>query len=199
MPMNSGEVFAGYVIERLLGTGGMGEVYLAQHPRLPRHDALKILTRDSAVDGEFRARFIREAELAATLRHPNIVGVLDRGEFDGRLWISMDYVDGTDAGRLIREHYRDGMPERDVSEIVTAVADALDFGHERRLLHRDVKPENILVTAPDGHRRRVLLTDFGIARRIDDVSNLTDDNIAVGTISYIAPEQLLGKPLDGRA
>jgi serine/threonine-protein kinase len=199
MPMNSGEVFAGYVIERLLGTGGMGEVYLAQHPRLPRHDALKILTRDSAVDGEFRARFIREAELAATLRHPNIVGVLDRGEFDGRLWISMDYVDGTDAGRLIREHYRDGMPERDVSEIVTAVADALDFGHERRLLHRDVKPENILVAESDGRRRRVLLTDFGIARRIDDVSNLTDDGVAVGTVNYMAPEQLLNRPLDGRA
>lgn len=199
MPMNSGEVFAGYVIERLLGTGGMGEVYLAQHPRLPRHDALKILTRDSAVDGEFRARFIREAELAATLRHPNIVGVLDRGEFDGRLWISMDYVDGVDAGKMIRQSYRNGMPEADVAEIVTAVADALDFGHERRLLHRDVKPENILVAESDGRRRRVLLTDFGIARHIDDVSNLTDDNMAVGTVSYMAPEQLLNRPLDGRA
>ena len=198
MPLNTGDVFAGYTIERLLGTGGMGEVYLTQHPRLPRHDALKILTRDSAVDGEFRARFIREAELAATLRHPNIVGVLDRGEFDGRLWISMDYVDGTDAGRLIRESYPNGMPEQDVAEIVTAVADALDFGHERRLLHRDVKPENILVTESDGRRRRVLLTDFGIARRFDDVSNLTDDGVAVGTVNYMAPEQLLNKPLDGR-
>jgi serine/threonine-protein kinase len=199
MPFKNGEIFAGYVIQRLLGTGGMGEVYLAQHPRLPRQDALKILSSASANDDEFRARFNREAELAATLWHPHIVGVLDRGEFNGRLWISMDYVDGTDAAHLIREQYPGGMPEQDVSEIVTAVADALDFGHERRLLHRDVKPENILVTAPDGHRRRVLLTDFGIARRIDDVSNLTDDNIAVGTISYIAPEQLLGKPLDGRA
>ena len=199
MPLNNGEVFAGYVIQRLLGTGGMGEVYLAQHPRLPRQDALKILSSAPTADEEFRARFIREAELAATLWHPHIVGVLDRGEFNGRLWISMDYVDGTDAGRLIRERYPSGMPEQDVSEIVTAVADALDFGHERRLLHRDVKPENILVTASDGHRRRVLLTDFGIARRIDDVSNLTDDNVAVGTISYVAPEQLLGKPLDGRA
>ncbi len=198
MPFNNGEIFAGYRIERLLGTGGMGEVYLAQHPRLPRQDALKILSAASTND-EFRARFTREAELAATLWHPHIVGVLDRGEFNGRLWISMDYVDGTDAGRLIRERYRSGMPEKDVSEIVTAVADALDFGHDRRLLHRDVKPENILVTVPDAHRRRVLLTDFGIARRIDDVSNLTDDNVAIGTISYIAPEQLLNKPLDGRA
>jgi serine/threonine protein kinase len=199
MPLDNGEVFAGYIIERLLGTGGMGEVYLAQHPRLPRHDALKILSLASTEDQEFRARFNREAELAATLSHPHIVGILDRGEFNGRLWISMEYVDGTDAGRLIRESYPGGMPERDASEIVAAVADALDFGHERRLLHRDVKPENILVTAFDGHRRRVLLTDFGIARRIDDVSNLTDDGVAVGTISYVAPEQLLGKPLDGRA
>jgi Protein kinase domain len=199
MPFNNGEVFAGYVIQRVLGTGGMGEVYLAQHPRLPRHDALKILSSASTADEEFRARFNREAELAATLWHPHIVGVLDRGEFNGRLWISMDYVDGTDAGRLVRERHPSGMPEEDVSEIVTAVADALDFGHDRRLLHRDVKPENILVTAADGHRRRVLLTDFGIARRIDDVSNLTDANVAIGTISYVAPEQLLGKPLDGRA
>jgi serine/threonine-protein kinase len=199
MPLNSGDVFAGYVIERLLGTGGMGEVYLARHPRLPRHDALKILAVGSTADREFRARFIREAELAATLSHPHIVRVLDRGDDNGRLWISMDYVDGTDAGRLIRESYPRGMPEQDVSTIVTAVADALDFGHERRLLHRDVKPENILVTASDGRRRRVLLTDFGIARRIDDVSNLTDDNVAVGTISYVAPEQLMGRPLDGKA
>jgi len=148
MPFKNGEIFAGYVLQRLLGTGGMGEVYLAQHPRLPRQDALKILSSASANDDEFRARFNREAELAATLWHPHIVGVLDRGEFNGRLWISMDYVDGTDAAHLIREQYPGGMPEQDVSEIVTAVADALDFGHERRLLHRDVKPENILVTAP---------------------------------------------------
>ncbi|WP_310784795.1 serine/threonine-protein kinase [Mycobacterium sp. Z3061] len=199
MPFKNGEVFAGYVIERLLGTGGMGEVYLAQHPRLPRHDALKVLSLAATADQEFQARFKREAELAATLWHPHIVGVLDRGEFNGRLWISMEYVDGMDAGQLVRDRYPDGMPEQDVTEIVTAVADALDFGHDRRLLHRDVKPENILVAAADGHRRRVLLTDFGIARKIDDVSNLTEANVAVGTISYVAPEQLLGKSLDGRA
>ena len=89
MPLNNGDVFAGYAIQRLLGTGGMGEVYLAQHPRLPRQDALKILSPVPTADDEFRARFIREGELAATLWHPHIVGVLDRGEFNGRLWISM--------------------------------------------------------------------------------------------------------------
>ena len=99
----------------------------------------------------------------------------------------------------MNESYPGGMPVHDVVEIVTAVADALDFAHEHRLLHRDVKPENILVTTPDGRRRRVLLTDFGIARRIDDVGNLTDDNVAVGTVNYMAPEQLRGQSLDGRA
>ncbi|OMC44462.1 serine/threonine-protein kinase [Mycobacterium sp. IS-1264] len=199
MPFNNGEVFAGYVIQRLLGTGGMGEVYLAQHPRLPRHDALKILSLASTRDEEFRARFNREAELAATLWHPHIVGVLDRGEFNGRLWISMDYVDGTDAGRLQRQHYPDGLPEWYATEIVTAVADALDYAHQRKLLHRDVKPANILLTGSEVERHRILLADFGIARRTDDISGLTATNIDIGTNSYVAPEQLLGKPLDGRA
>ncbi|MGB0961747.1 MAG: serine/threonine-protein kinase [Mycobacterium sp.] len=200
MPLNDGDIFAGYTIQRLLGAGGMGEVYLVQHPRLPRLDALKILSADATDDEEFRARFIREAELAATLWHPHLVGVHDRGEFDGRLWISMDFVDGTDAGHLLEQRYPSGMPLDDVIEIVTAVAEALDFAHERRLLHRDVKPANILVTAPsEGTRRRVLLTDFGIARDADDMSGLTEANMAIGTVTYAAPEQLTGKSLDGRA
>lgn len=200
MPFNAGDVFAGYTIQRLLGAGGMGEVYLAQHPRLPRLDALKILSTDSTRDEEFRARFTREAELAATLWHPHIIGVHDRGEFDGRLWISMDYVEGTDAKHLLEQQYPSGMPYQDVVEIVTAVAEALDFAHERRLLHRDVKPANILVTEPSGTaRRRVLLTDFGIAREADDVSGLTQTDMAIGTVTYVAPEQLSSKTLDGRA
>lgn len=200
MPFNTGDVFAGYTIERLLGAGGMGEVYLAQHPRLPRLDALKILSVDTTGDSEFRARFSREAELAAALWHPHIVGLHDRGEFEGHLWISMDYVEGTDAGHLLKERYPSGMPYQDVLEIVTAVAEALDFAHERRLLHRDVKPENILVTTPSASaRRRVLLTDFGIAREADDVSGITETNIAIGTIAYVAPEQLTSRTLDGRA
>ncbi|WP_166904733.1 serine/threonine-protein kinase [Mycobacterium sp. DL440] len=199
MPFNAGDVFAGYTIQRLLGAGGMGEVYLAQHPRLPRLDALKILSLNTTRDEEFRARFTREAELAAALWHPHIVGVHDRGEFDGRLWISMDYVEGTDAKHLI-EQYPSGMPLQDVVEIVTAVAEALDVAHERNLLHRDVKPANILVTTPSGSaRRRILLTDFGIAREADDANGLTETDVAIGTVAYVAPEQLTGKTLDGRA
>lgn len=199
MPFNAGDVFAGYTIKRLLGAGGMGEVYLAQHPRLPRLDALKILSVSTTRDEEFRARFNREAELAASLWHPHIVGVHDRGEFDGRLWISMDYVEGTDAKHLIEQH-PSGMPLQDVVEIVTAVAEALDVAHERNLLHRDVKPANILVTVPSGSaRRRILLTDFGIAREADDANGLTETDVAIGTVAYVAPEQLTGKALDGRA
>ena len=97
MPLGPGERFAGYTVVRLLGAEGMGEVYLAEHPRLPRQDALKILGTDVSAGEEYRQRFIREADLAATLWHPNIVRVNDRGEFDGQLWISMDFVDGTDA------------------------------------------------------------------------------------------------------
>jgi serine/threonine-protein kinase len=200
MSLSAGDVFAGYTIARLLGAGGMGEVYLAEHPRLPRLDALKILSNRATDDVEFRARFTREAELAATLWHPHIVGVHDRGEFDGRLWISMDYVDGTDARHLLEQRYPSGMPLEDVVEIVTAVAEALDFAHERRLLHRDVKPANILVTTPpEGNRRRVLLTDFGIARETDDMSGLTEANMAIGTVTYAAPEQLTSRSVDGRA
>ncbi|MFV8230543.1 serine/threonine-protein kinase [Mycolicibacterium fortuitum] len=199
MPFNAGDVFAGYTIQRLLGAGGMGEVYLAQHPRLPRLDALKILSVSTTRDDEFRARFNREAELAASLWHPHIVGVHDRGEFNGRLWISMDYVEGTDAKHLIEQH-PSGMPLQDVVEIVTAVAEALDVAHERNLLHRDVKPANILVTTPSGSaRRRILLTDFGIAREADDADGLTETDVAIGTVAYVAPEQLTGKTLDGRA
>ena len=99
--LSAGEVFAGYTIQRRLGSGGMGEVYLAKHPRLPRFDALKILPTALTADREFRDRFNREADLAASLWHPHIVGVHDRGEYEGQLWISMDFVDGTDAARLL--------------------------------------------------------------------------------------------------
>ena len=199
MTLNSGDVFAGYTVVRLLGSGGMGEVYLARHPRLPRHDALKVLPAQLAADEDYRQRFEREADLAAGLWHPQIVGVHDRGVYDGQLWIAMDYVEGSDAALLLRDRYPAGMPEHEVAEIVTAVAEALDYAHERHLLHRDVKPANILLTKPASGRRRILLADFGIARQIDDVSGLTATNMTIGSVLYAPPEQLMGEPLDGRA
>jgi serine/threonine-protein kinase len=199
MPLADGATFAGYTVLRLLGSGGMGEVYLAQHPRLPRRDALKVLPTSVSADKEYRERFNREADIAATLWHPHIVGVHDRGEFEGQLWISMDYVEGTDAACLLRDRYFNGMPTQDVAEIISAVADALDYAHQRKLLHRDVKPANILVAAPESSERRILLADFGIARWVNDISGLTATNMTVGTVSYAAPEQLLGDQLDGRA
>jgi serine/threonine protein kinase, bacterial len=199
MPLADGATFAGYIIVRLLGSGGMGEVYLAQHPRLPRRDALKVLPTAVSADSEYRQRFNREADIAATLWHPHIVGVHDRGEYQGQIWISMDYVDGTDVGRLLRERYPDGMPNAEVVDIVTAVAEALDYAHERGLLHRDVKPANILLSHPEAGDQRILLADFGIARWANDVSGLTATNMTVGTLAYAAPEQLMGTQLDGRA
>lgn len=199
MSLASGETFAGYRIIRLLGSGGMGEVYLAQHPRLPRRDALKLLPHDWSADDEYRARFNREADLASTLWHPHIVGVHDRGEEDGQLWISMDFVDGLDAGRLLADRYPAGMPVEEVARIVTAVASALDYAHKQGLLHRDVKPANIMMTHLDDEgEQRILLTDFGIARNINEISGLTKTNMTVGTVAYCAPEQLLGEDIDGR-
>ncbi len=199
MPLKDGEVFAGFVIQRFLGAGGMGEVYLVQHPRLPRLDALKVLPPALTANAEYRYRFNREAELASTLWHSNTVGIHDRGEFNGQLWISMDYVDGTDADRLVEESYPTGMPMLEALEIVTAVADALDVAHQRGLLHRDVKPANIMLAKAQGAHRRILLADFGIARQADEVSGFTGTNMTVGSVGYAAPEQLMGEPIDGRS
>jgi serine/threonine-protein kinase len=195
MPVSVGGAFAGFTILRVLGAGGMGTVYLAAHPRLPRQDALKVLPAQWTADPEYRERFLREADLTASLSHPNILGVHDRGEYDGQLWISMDYVGGTDASRLVREYHPQGLPAGQAVEIITAVASALDYAHQQGLLHRDVKPANILL---DPKARRIFLADFGIARLIDDPAGLTATNMAVGTMAYAAPEQLRGEPLDGR-
>jgi serine/threonine protein kinase, bacterial len=199
MPLNNGDGFAGYTIVRRLGSGGMGEVYLAQHPRLPRRDALKVLPVAVTADDEYRQRLSREADVAAELWHPHIVGVHDRGEFEGQLWLSMDYVDGTDAAQLLRSRYPSGMPKALAFEIISAVADALDYAHQRGLLHRDIKPANILLAEADGKGRRIVLADFGIARQLGDISGLTATNMVMGTTAYAAPEQLLGKEIDGRA
>jgi serine/threonine protein kinase, bacterial len=197
--MGNRNAFAGYSILRPLGSGGMADVYLAKHPRLPRRDALKVLAKGMTADDEFRERFNREADLAATLFHPHIVAVHDRGEFEGQLWIAMDYVEGTDAARLVKERYRNGMSEHDVGAIIDAVAGALDYAHVRGMLHRDVKPANILLTHPEEDDRRILLADFGVARQLADISGITETNVAVGTVAYAAPEQLVGSNIDGRA
>ena len=197
--MAGGAPFAGYTILRPLGAGGMAEVYLALHPRLPRRDVIKVLAEAVTADPEFRERFNREADLAATLWHPHVVGVHDRGEFNGHLWISMDYVEGTDASRLVKERYQDGMPIHEVCAILQAVGGALDYAHDRGLLHRDVKPANILLTHPENDERRILLADFGVARHLGNISGITETNVAVGTVAYAAPEQLTGSNIDGRA
>jgi serine/threonine protein kinase, bacterial len=199
MPLADGQVIAGYTILRSLGAGGMGEVYLAQHPRLPRRDALKVLSASVCAESEYCERFKREADIAATLWHPHIVEVHDRGEVDGQLWISMDYVQGTDACRLLAERHPNGMPAEEVIRIVAGVADALDYAHQRGLLHRDVKPANILMANPGTDDERIMLADFGIARWVAEPSTLTGTNMTVGTVAYAAPEQLKGEAVDGRA
>jgi serine/threonine-protein kinase len=199
MALTEGQEIAGYTILRSLGAGGMGEVYLAQHPRLPRRDALKVLSASVCAESEYRQRFNREADIAATLWHPHIVEVHDRGDVNGQLWISMDYVEGTDAARLLAERFPDGMPSEEVLRIVTAVAEALDYAHQRGLVHRDVKPANILLANTGTEDSRIMLADFGIARWSGESSGLTGTNMTVGTVAYAAPEQLKGDQIDGRA
>ncbi|WP_052172660.1 serine/threonine-protein kinase [Nocardia sp. BMG111209] len=191
--MEPGQIFAGFTIERLLGRGGMGEVYLARHPRLPRLTAVKVLDRALGANRAIRARFEREADLAARLDHPNIVAVHDRGVEDDRLWIAMQYVDGTDAGALdVRL-----LPAGEAVRIVADIADALDHAHATGILHRDVRPENILIAAEPGNR--VLLADFGIARLRDDTTHLTGSGNLTATLAYASPEQLAGAEVDHRA
>jgi serine/threonine protein kinase len=143
--LQPGQVFAGYTIERLLGAGGMGAVYLARHPNLPKLVALKLLTRAMTDDDDVRARFLREADHIARLDHPNIVAVYDRGDQDGQLWIAMQCIDGSDAAAVIRGG---PMPAARAVRIVSETAKALDFAHARDVLHRDVKPANM---SPGNH------------------------------------------------
>jgi eukaryotic-like serine/threonine-protein kinase len=194
--LSVGSVVAGYRIERVLGTGGMGAVYLAANPTLPRHDALKVLSPELSRDPDFRARFVREADVAAALEHPQIVSVYNRGQTDdGQLWIAMQFVDGTDADAALRAATM--TPQRAV-HIVTEVAKALDFAHAHNVVHRDVKPANFLLSGPVGAGERVLLGDFGIARALDDVG-LTATGSVMATVAYAAPEVLSGLRFDGRA
>lgn len=208
MPLNENDQFAGYTVLRRLGGGAMGEVYLARHPRLPRLEALKVLRADLSSDLGFEQRFNREADHGSGLWHPHVVGVHDRGKFDGQLWIAMDYVNGPDLGAVLAERGGTGLSAAEVVAAVSAAAEALDYAHHRGLLHRDVKPQNIMISRPeDGSAPRVLLTDFGIARPAPDDADLTqitsvntDSTTRIGGIyDYTAPEQLRGEHVDGRA
>lgn len=189
MPLRSGDVFAGYTVVRQLGEGASGEVYLTAHPRL-RQDALRVLPASVSADPQFRARFHRRAEMAATLWHPHVVGVHEHGEFQGLLWLTTDFVDGTNAGALVRDRYDTGMPADQVLDIVTSIADALDHAHARRLTHGDVTAASILLT--DEPRRRALLTDFGVPRGDDEPRS--DLYGLAATARYL----LSGTPPNGR-
>lgn len=191
-----GTLVAGYRIRGVLGSGGMGTVYAADDPNLPRVDALKVLPGELSGDPKFRARFLREAEIAAALDHPNIVTIYDRGETDdGRLWIAMQLVQGTDAQAQLRVG---AMTAPRAVHIVSEIAKAVDYSHSRGLLHRDIKPANFLLSGPPGPDERVLLADFGVARLADDV-HLTTSSEMVATFAYSAPEILDNREPDARS
>lgn len=191
----AGTELAGYRIERVLGRGGMSVVYLAHDPRLKRNVAVKLLAPELAEDEVFRVRFLRESQLAASLDHPNVVPVYEAGEADGLLYIAMRYVPGTDLRALLRGKGA-LVPERALA-LVGQVASALDAAHERGLVHRDVKPSNVLLTGRPG-KEHCYLADFGLSTSTSDRS-LADPARIVGTIDYVAPEQIRDAEVDGRA
>jgi len=188
-----GETFGGYTIESLLGRGGMGTVYLATHRRLARKVALKVIAPELASDDDFRARFLRESQLAASLDHPNVIPIYDADEVDGVLYLAMRYV----SGRSLQALIRDGGPlsPTETLRIAEQVGGALDAAHDAGLVHRDVKPANILIAEPGDH---AYLCDFGLAKRAGS-QGLTQAGSFLGSVDYCAPEQVDGRTLDGRA
>ncbi len=185
-----GRELGGYRILEEIGRGGTSVVYRAEHVRLGRTAALKLLSPGFG-EADFSDRFLRESRLAASLDHSNIVPVYDAGEQDGLLYIAMAHVEGTDLKTLIAEEGR--LPVRRALRILGQVASALDAAHARGLVHRDVKPANILVGADD----RVFLSDFGTAKELA-AAGTTRTGIFVGTIEYCAPEQIEGGQVDAR-
>src|SRR5215472_17412417 len=192
-PVDIGSDFLGYRIEELIGRGGMGVVYRAYDLRLKRPVALKLVAPSLALDEQFRERFARESELVMSLEHPNVVPIYDAGDVDGRVYLAMRLVDGTDLGSLVRT---EGAlePERAMA-ICRQIAAALDAAHQRGLVHRDVKPSNVLLDVSE----HVYLADFGLTRSLDDERGGAGEDRAVGTPAYLAPEQIEGRPVDGRA
>jgi serine/threonine protein kinase len=194
--LEPGSEFAGYVVERVVDRGGMGVVYKAVDPDLDRQIALKIIAPEHAMNETAVARFKAECRLAASLEHPNIVPIHRGGEFEGVLYLAMRFVPGTTLRAVI-----DGGPMdlALVSDIVSQVAGALDAAHEAGLVHRDVKPANILISGPPG-KPHVFLTDFGLTKRLGSANEaLTRDGGWVGTPDYVAPEQIQGHKVDRRA
>ena len=189
-----GEQLGGYRIESVIGRGGMGVVYLAEQVRLERKVALKVITPELAHDAAFRTRFERESRLAASIDHPNVVPVYEAGEVDGLLYIAMRHVRGTDLRALLADGPLD--PDR-AAALIGQIAAALDAAHAHGLVHRDVKPGNILIE-PGSGGERAFLTDFGLTKRLTSASGLTETGLVVGTLDYIAPEQVQGDPLDAR-
>jgi WD40 repeat protein len=193
-----GTEIAGYRVEALLGRGGMSVVYMAEDLRLRRKVALKLMAPGLAEDESFRERFLRESELAASIDHPNIVPIYEAGESDGLLFIAMRYVQGSDLKELLGEGRLD--PSEAIA-LLAQVASALDAAHARGLVHRDVKPSNVLLdrgARPDGSDH-AYLTDFGLTKRISEQTGLGDDGHLMGTIDYVAPEQIAGEDVDARA
>jgi serine/threonine-protein kinase len=188
-----GSEFVGYRIDELIGRGGMGVVYCAHDLRLKRTVALKLMAPELALDQRFRERFSREAELAMSLEHPNVVPIHDAGDIDGRLYLAMRYVEGTDLRALI--HAEGAMDKTRALAICSQVANALDAAHANGLVHRDVKPSNVLLDASE----HVYLADFGLTRRLDaEGGKSAGESRSVGTPAYLAPEQIEGGPVDGR-
>jgi serine/threonine-protein kinase len=186
-----GTVIAGYRIEARVGRGGMGVVYRAHHINLERRAALKIIAPDLAESSGFRERFTREARIAAALQHPNVVTVYDAGEVDGLLYLAMQYIEGSDlAATLAREGRL--RPYRAI-DVCRQVASALDAAHELGLIHRDVKPANVLIEG-----RTAFLTDFGLTKRLEGGTQFTRVGDLVGTIQYVAPEQIEGGQVSAR-
>jgi ABC-type branched-subunit amino acid transport system substrate-binding protein/streptogramin lyase len=183
--------FAGYRVDSLIGRGGMGVVYRALDVSLDRPVALKVIAPELAQDERFRSRFLRESRLAASLDHPHVVPIHDAGERDGQLYLAMRYVEGGDL-RTLLDHEGTLSPERALA-VLAQIADALDAAHRRGLVHRDVKPGNVLLDE-DGH---AYLSDFGITKQVGGAS--TDTGRVAGTLDYLAPEQIRGDPVDGRA
>ncbi|WP_433783324.1 serine/threonine-protein kinase [Actinomycetospora sp. CA-101289] len=192
--MTSPEWFGRYRLEVLLGQGGMGEVYRAHDTTADRRVALKLLTRELSTDERFRARFRRECQVAAQLSEPHIVPIHGYGEIDGRLYLDMRLVEGAGLDSVLAARGR-LVPERAVS-VVAQIASALDAAHQDGLHHRDVKPSNILLTGPQ--REFAYLLDFGISRRIDDVSRHTSTGTLIGTFAYMAPERFTARDTDHR-